>query len=721
MAGPVAPKDPGEKRPGFYVLLDKQVGGIPQDDGRGVHSIFIRSDRLPSAARVTGGVEDETILKLLTDVVGFRKLVHSIGVSISAQDPTMEVGFSLICKGNGGPGSCHRFTFPADGAERVITLDRLDWSEFDAGLGEFRFEFPSVADMATASVKCYVNDGFQIPEVDPDPAVETEGYRYREMIARSFLSAGNNARVQSFLRRARAGEAVTVAFLEGSITQGAGAVPLQENCYARVCWEGLRRKYGTNIRYIKAGVGGTPSETGLMRSDRDITREGRVQPDLVVVEFAVNDAGDETEGVFYESLVRHILNGPGRPAVILLFAVFADDWNLKRRLAPIGYRHQLPMVDVLADAVAPFGGKIIWRCFVYNCRQDWRDAKTDRARAAYDNFMAVDGQFRDNVILQIKNGPMDFQVREPVAPLFGGLKHTNMMIEFQIAQEYTGQQRHVCYLMPWFRQVLEQDMYVPGVPSKVSDLVSGRSYGNRNCGMAAVANTGNDFNWTGHDLAAANWYGFGRLAYDMTADPEELAREWVQLTFGSNAKVVDTLTGILMDSWPAYEKYTSPLGIGWMVTPSNYYGPSVDGYEYDRWGTYHRANHRGVGVERGRTGTGYCGQYNEPLCSLYENVDTCPDELVLFFHHLPYTHVLKSGKTVIQHIYDTHFEGAGMAEGFLAKLESIRDLLPEDAYERMHQRLEHQAEHSKDWRDIINTYFHRISDIDDEKGRTIYD
>ena len=352
MAGPVAPKDPGEKRPGFYVLLDKQVGGIPQDDGRGVHSIFISSDRLPSAARVTGGVEDETILKLLTDVVGFRKLVHSIGVSISAQDPTMEVGFSLICKGNGGPGSCHRFIFPADGAERVITLDRLDWSEFDAGLGEFRFEFPSVADMATASVKCYVNDGFQIPEVDPDPAVDTEGYRYREMIARSFLSAGNNARVQSFLRRARAGEAVTVAFLGGSITQGAGAVPLQENCYARVCWEGLRRKYGTNIRYIKAGVGGTPSETGLMRYDRDITREGSVSPDLVVVEFAVNDAGDETEGVFYESLVRHILEGPGHPAVILLFAVFADDWNLKRRLAPIGYRHQLPMVDVL-EAVSP--------------------------------------------------------------------------------------------------------------------------------------------------------------------------------------------------------------------------------------------------------------------------------------------------------------------------------------------------------------------------------
>ena len=399
------------------------------------------------------------------------------------------------------------------------------------------------------------------------------------------------------------------------------------------------------------------------------------------------------------------------------FLVKADS---EGRPGPFTYgRTHADGANMLADAVAPFGGRIIWRCFVYNCRQDWRDTKTDRARAAYDHFMPLDGQFRDNVILQIKNGPMDFQVREPVTPLFGGLRHTNMMIEFQIAQEYTGQQRHVCYLMPWFRQVLDQELYVPGVPSRVADLVSSRA--SRNCGMAAVANTGNDENWTGHDLAAANWYGFGRLAYDMSADPAELAEEWVKLTFGSDADVVKTLTGILMDSWPAYEKYNAPLGIGWMVSPNNHYGPSVDGYEYDRWGTYHRANHRGLGVERGEAGTGYCRQYNEPLASLYENVDTCPEELLLFFHHLPYTYRLKTGKTIIQHIYDTHFEGAEMAEGFLHSLEAIREKLPQEAYQRMHQRLTHQADHAKDWRDVINTYFHRISDIDDEQGRTIYD
>ena len=351
ISGPVAPRDPTEKRAGFYVLLDKSVGGIPQDDGRGRHPVYISSDRLPTFARVNGGIQDEEILSLLTTAEGFRRLVHSVGVSLSAPVP-MDVDFSLNFRGQGGPGSSHRFTLPADGAERVINLTKLHWSEFDQAPAEFLFEFPHAADTATATIIFYVNPGFQVPEQNPDPAVDFDAPAYREMIARSFLSAGNNARMQRFLSRARAGEDVTMAFIGGSITQGAGAVPLQENCYARVTAQGLRARFGQHIRYIKAGVGGTPSETGLMRYDRDINRDGAALPDLVVVEFAVNDAGDETEGVFYESLIRHILAQPNHPAVIMLFAVFANDWNLKRRLAPIGYRHQVPMVDVL-EAVSP--------------------------------------------------------------------------------------------------------------------------------------------------------------------------------------------------------------------------------------------------------------------------------------------------------------------------------------------------------------------------------
>lgn len=395
------------------------------------------------------------------------------------------------------------------------------------------------------------------------------------------------------------------------------------------------------------------------------------------------------------------------------FVVKADS---EGRPGPYTYgRDQSDGANLLADAVAPHGGRVIWRCFVYNCRQDWRDRKTDRARAGYDNFMPLDGKFRDNVSLQIKNGPMDFQVREPVSPLFGGLKHTKMILEVQVAQEYTGQQRHVCYLIPWYKEVLETDLRCRESGSTVKELIAGPDQG-----MAAVANTGDDENWTGHDLAAANLYGFGRLSFDTALGAEEIAREWLRLTFGKQAEVERVLLSILMRSWPAYEKYTAPLGIGWMVSPNQHYGPSVDGYEYDRWGTYHRADWQGLGVDRTEKGTGYVNQYAPALAAQYGNIETCPEELVLFFHHLPYDHVLKSGKTVLQHIYDTHFEGAEEAARFLEEVEGLKGRLRPEVYERMIARFRHQKWHAEEWRDVINSYFYRKTGIPDDQGRMIY-
>lgn len=400
------------------------------------------------------------------------------------------------------------------------------------------------------------------------------------------------------------------------------------------------------------------------------------------------------------------------------FLVKADS---EGRPGPFTYgRTHADGANMLADAVAPYGGRVIWRCFVYDCKQDWRDRKTDRARSGYDNFMPLDGQFRENVILQIKNGPMDFQVREPVHPLFGGLEHTNQMLEVQIAQEYTGQQRHVCYLIPMFREVLGFRTYCREEHDTVRDIITGQTFGQTNCGFAAVANTGNDENWTGHDLAAANWFGFGRLAFDMDLTAEEIAEEWIACTFGNDPEVKEKVQKILMMSWPAYEKYTSPLGIGWMVNPAHHYGPNVEGYEYDRWGTYHRADHRGIGVDRSAAGTGYAGLYREPNASRYESIGDCPEELLLFFHYIPYDYRLKSGKTLLQHIYDTHFEGAEDVEQMAALWESLKGKLPEKAYERVQERLAHQKWHSKEWRDRINTYFYRMTLIPDEKGRKIY-
>lgn len=401
------------------------------------------------------------------------------------------------------------------------------------------------------------------------------------------------------------------------------------------------------------------------------------------------------------------------------FLIKADS---EGRPGPFTYgRTHADGANMLARVLKPYGGTLVWRCFVYNCQQDWRDYKTDRARAAYDNFMDLDGKFDDNVILQIKNGPMDFQVREPVSPLFGSLKETNMMIEVQAAQEYTGQQKDVCYLIPMWKEILEFELHAKENGSTVADVVSGRTYNQSECGMAAVTNTGNDFNWTGHDLAAANFYGFGRLSWDTELSSEQIAKEWIVQTFSNEEKVVNTVFDILMKSWPAYEKYTSPLGIGWMVNPSHHYGVNVDGYEYDRWGTYHRADRNGMGVDRTlKDGTGFANQYNEPNASIYESIETCPEELLLFFHYIRYNYKLKTGKTLIQHIYDTHFEGVEEVEDMQRKWTDIKEYLPEDVFVRVSERLEMQLKNAKEWRDRVNTYFYRMSGVKDDKGRKIY-
>jgi alpha-glucuronidase len=401
------------------------------------------------------------------------------------------------------------------------------------------------------------------------------------------------------------------------------------------------------------------------------------------------------------------------------FLVKADS---EFRPGPFTYgRDHADGANMLADAVGPYGGLVIWRCFVYNCLQDWRDRSTDRARAAYDHFTPLDGRFRDNVVLQIKNGPMDFQVREPVSPLFGSLTKTNQILELQITQEYTGQQKHLCYLVPQWKEVIDFDTYANGEGTTVADIVSGKTHNRPYGGFAAVSNIGNDANWTGHLLAQANLYGFGRLSWNPALSAEEITREWILMTFGADAEVLKIVSAMLLGSWQIYENYTAPLGVGWMVNPGHHYGPNVDGYEYSKWGTYHFADLHGIGVDRSKTsGTGYAGQYHEPNAALYESVETCPDELLLFFHHVPYTHVLKSGKTVIQHIYDTRFEGADQAEGLVPAWKSLEGKMDQERFSHVLKRLQEQAGHAKEWRDIINTYFYRKSGISDTVGRKIY-
>lgn len=426
------------------------------------------------------------------------------------------------------------------------------------------------------------------------------------------------------------------------------------------------------------------------------------------------DPLDPEIAAWWERTTAHIYK------VIPEFGGFLVKADSEGRPGPFTYgRTHADGANMLARALAPYGGTLIWRCFVYNCGQDWRDKRTDRARAAYDNFIELDGLFDDNVILQIKNGPMDFQVREPVSPLFGGLKKTNMILEVQIAQEYTGQQIDLCYLIPMWREILDFDTHAEGEGTTVQKIVNGTVYRQNLCGMAAVINTGDDYNWTGNDLAAANTYGYGRLAMNPSLASEEIAREWTELTLGK--EVVPDVVNMLMKSWSTYEKYTSPLGIGWMVRPHYHYGPDIDGYEYDRWGTYHRADREGLGVDRTPAGTGYTEQYNEPWRSIYADPQKCPEELLLFFHYIRYDTELKNGKTLIQHIYDTHFEGVEEVEAMLSCWDSLREKLEEDVYGRVRERMERQLVNAVEWRDRVNTYFYRKSGVKDAYGRKIYE
>ncbi|WP_435055857.1 alpha-glucuronidase [Micromonospora aurantiaca (nom. illeg.)] len=394
------------------------------------------------------------------------------------------------------------------------------------------------------------------------------------------------------------------------------------------------------------------------------------------------------------------------------------------RPGPFAYgRDHADGANLLADALAPYGGVVRWRAFVYDHHQDWRDRSTDRARAAHDHFAPLDGRFADNVILQVKFGPIDFQTREPVSPVLAAMPATRLAVELQATQEYTGQQRHVCYLAPWWSEVLRfRPRGEPG--GTIADVAAGRA--GTGGGLVAVANVGDDPFWTGHPLAQANLYAFGRLAWDPLLDPAAILDEWIDLTWlpvttGDPEAVRRTMHAVMDDSWRTYERYTAPLGVGFMVRPGHHYGPDVDGYEYTPWGTYHFADRDGVGVDRTRaTGTGFTGQYPPPWSEVYESRERCPDELLLFFHHVPYRHVLRSGRTVIQHIYDTHFAGVDEVAAIRERWRLVAGAVDPAVHDRVAERLDEQFRSAVEWRDQINTYFFRKSGVPDGHGRRIH-
>ena len=366
--------------------------------------------------------------------------------------------------------------------------------------------------------------------------------------------------------------------------------------------------------------------------------------------------------------------------------------------------------NMIANALSPHNGLVIWRAFVYGHND------MDRASQAYAIFHPDDGEFAENVIIQIKNGPIDFQVREPVSPLFGAMPKTNQMLELQITQEYTGHSTHLCYLVPQWKEILDFDTYSNGKESTVSKIISGKLFNNNNTGIAGVINIGSDSNWTGHLLAQANTFGYGRLTWNPYLSAEQITDEWVKMTFGDDQKVVKIISNMLLDSWLTYESYTSPLGVGMLSNGSgdiSHYYPAPE-----KRGKFHHADKFGVGYDRTtETGSGYVNQYSSTVAAYYGNIKTCPDELLLFFHHVPYTHKLKSGKTVIQHIYDSHFEGVNKVEEMIAEWKSLNGEIDSERFEHILKKLKEQLVQAKIWRDSINNYFFALSGIPDEHGR----
>jgi alpha-glucuronidase len=290
------------------------------------------------------------------------------------------------------------------------------------------------------------------------------------------------------------------------------------------------------------------------------------------------------------------------------------------------------------------------------------------------------------------------------------MPNTAQALELQITQEYTGQQKDLFCLATLWEEVLSFP--------EAGGLELRSEIGSKISAVAGVSNVGDSPNWTGHTLAQANLYCFGRMAWDPGLGAKEAVGEWARLSFGPDA--CERIRDMCLKSREVYEKYTTPLALGWMVNINHHYGPSPEGYEFMKWGSYHRASHSALGVDRTKSGTGFTGQYSESLSAVFDSRESCPEELLLFFHRLPYDYKLKSGKTLLQRIYDDHFEGVEQVIEFIREWDELEPALSPEVFSPVRERFLLQLENAKEWRDVINTYFYRLTGMPDDAGRKIY-
>lgn len=363
--------------------------------------------------------------------------------------------------------------------------------------------------------------------------------------------------------------------------------------------------------------------------------------------------------------------------------------------------------NVLADALAPHKGNVMWRAFVYD-----EDVDPDRAKRAYLEFMRLDGQFRPNVAVQVKNGAIDFQPREPFHPLFGAMKQTPVIAEIQATQEYLGQAKHLVYLGTMWKEFLDADTHAKGPGSTVAKVLAGKVHPSHITGMVSVTNPGTDTNWCGHHFSQSNWYAFGRLAWNPELPARGIADEWTRMTFTNEEKTVAKIRDMMMNSREIFVNYTMPLGLHHLIG-GDHYAPMPWNNRASRadWTAtyYHQASEQGIGYDRTKRGDGAVEQYFPPVCDLFDNIARCPEIFLLWFHRCSWEYRMKSGRSLWDELCVKYFEGAKGAVSLQEAWESLAGKIDARRHKEVSDRLTIQVTDSAKWRDQILEYFSQFS------------
>lgn len=391
------------------------------------------------------------------------------------------------------------------------------------------------------------------------------------------------------------------------------------------------------------------------------------------------------------------------------FGGFLVKANSEGQPGPQNYgRNHVDGANMLADALAPYGGVVMWRAFVYS-----QYDSTDRAKQAFAEFVPHDGEFRGNVLIQAKNGPIDFQPREPFHPMFGAMPKTPLMMEFQITQEYLGFSTHLVFLPKLFQEVLEADTYRKGKGSTVAKVIDGTLNNKKITGMAGVSNIGTDINWTGHPFLQANWYGFGRLAWNPYLNAQDIADEWLRQTFTNDVHFVEPIKKMMIESREAVVNYMTPLGLHHIMATGHHYGPGpwVSNLSRPEWNPvyYHKADSLGIGFDRTPTGSNATEQYAPEVASMFNDLDTCPEKYLLWFHHLSWDYKLKDGYSLWDGIALKYQEGVNQVKNMITTWNRMQQYVDDLRFKEVQMLLKIQYKEAKWWRDACLLYFQQFS------------